>query len=852
MFDFLLRRFGKKQPDSISFSEEKKSARQAAANEVRQAAIRQAEALPDDEKEAAAFVLQSASADARFIAAQKIHSKALLEQIRNALRNTDRRVTRLAQSRLDAILQREKREAQIQDCVDLASRLKNEARLLPNLVADLDRQWEAVEKTDADAALFRRYEAIRDVIGQRLADQAALQREVMDTLSALLQLEKEEATLTPSEREDRLTVLLTSCENRVQSREWSALPQQLINDVDDAKARLAGNTQPHRQNHEALAVRMEMLQTWESADRSTLALKDLQQQWQTLPAGNDDERLSDLQARFDALFARLSRDDGAEREKTGQERSSTKAESLFADSLSLMKKAIEEGSVREATQQNERITHLDFSAFEPSSEQKTMLVQLRAELRNLADWARWGGHASREQLLRLVEALPQKNHSLEELAAAVADAREKWKALNESSGMASRSQWQQFDAACNHAYEPVMEYARLQAAAREQNKETAQALVDSARETLSTLKLPPQENAVSWRSLVEYQRQIQRAWQQIGPMTRKEKKRLITELDAIMHPVNELLKAEAKIEVQRRKELIEEARNLKPQDKKSGQMARQLQEKWQESARAFPLDSREDQKLWQQFRNASEAIFAHRSKLNEAAEKERLDSLSEKEKLCEKLETSQAETVEKIRQTLRETDGQWRTAGPVPKEQEGAVQKRYDVAVEALLSRMQVMREEEQNHRIAALIEKLSICQKGENALPDQPELADELKALWDAQPSDEWKKMLGPRFDAALNALAARDVAYVEILKSRQPHFSEQLIRLEIAAAIDSPPGFAEKRRQIQLEVLKDSFSGNRDVSSHDQLNALCVVPVLTDPLSADRIVRLVKKIKGAQPVGT
>ncbi|NLC23749.1 MAG: DUF349 domain-containing protein [Oxalobacter sp.] len=848
MFDFLLQRFGKKQPDSISFSEEKKNARQAAANEVRQAAIQQAEALPDDENEAAAFILQSSSADARFIAAQKVHSKVLLEQIRNALRNTDRRVTRLVQSRLDALSQREKQQEQILACVDLANHLKNEVHLLPNLVADLDRQWDTVKKADADdAGLVQQYEAIRDAIGQRLSDQAALQREVMDTLSALRQLEEEEAALTPPEREARLTVLLALSENRVQSREWTALPRHLINDVDEAKERLAGNTQQHRQNHEALAVRIEMLAAWESADLSTLTLKDLQQQWRAFPVGNDDERLSDLQARFDALAARVSRDDRQEHEKTGQKLSSTEIESLFAYSLSLMKKAIEEGSVREATQQSERITHLDFSVFEPSFEQKAMLVQLRSELRNLADWARWGGHASREQLLRIVEALPGKNYPLEELAAAVVDAREKWKALNESSGMASKSQWQQFDAACNHAYEPVMEYARSQAVAREQNKKKAQALVDSAREILSTLKLPPEENEMNWRSLVEYQRQVQRTWQQIGPITRKEKKRLNAELDAVMHPLDELLKEETKIEVQRRKELIEEVRNLEPQDKKSGRMARQLQEKWQERARAFPLDSREDEKLWQQFRSASEAIFAHRSKLNEVAEKERLDSLREKEKLCENLETNLAETVGKIQQALREADGQWRGAGPVPKEQEGVIQERYNAAVEALLSRMRTMQEEEKNRRIAALIEKLSICQKGENALPDQPELADELKSLWESQPSDEWKKMLRPRFDAALNALAARDAAYVEALKSRQSHLSEQLLRLEIAAAIDSPPEFAEKRRQVQLEVLKDSLSGNRNVSSHDQLNALCILPVLTDPLSADRIIRLVKKIKGA-----
>jgi len=848
MFDFLLQRFGKKQPDSISLSEEKRNARQAAANETRQAAIQEAHALPEDENEALAFILRSSSADARFIAAQKIHSKAALEQVRSAMRNTDRRVTRLMQSELDALSQREQHQEQVQACIELALRLKNETHLLPGQVADLDHQWSAVKKTDTDdgASLFQQYETVRSEIGLRLVNQAALQREVMDALSALKRLE-EDNTIMPPERDAQLAVLLASSENRLQSREWGSLPRHLVAEFDEAKTRLLEQAQLHAKKYAALALRIDVLEEWENADISSLKRDDLLKKWQSLPAGNDLPGSMELDARFDALAAHLAeRERPALEQKLEQRLSSSETASLFAQTLSLMKKAIEEGAVREATQQNEQIARLDFSTFEAEPEHKALLVALRAELKNLTDWARWSGKASREALLRMVEALPDKNYPLEELAAAVVDARGKWKALNETSGMADKNQWLQFDAACNRAYEPVMEYARAQAAAREQNREKAQALIDSTGEILSGLNLSSEKGDINWRELIEYQRQAQHAWLQIGPVMRKERKKLDAEFGQLMKPLNALLREEANNEIQRRQALIENIRALDPQDRKSARIARGLQEKWQESARIFPLDSREDRKLWQQFRNASEIIFAHRDKLNKEAEKARLHALHEKEKLCEKLETDQAETLETIQRVLKEADTKWRAAGPVSKEHDPAIQKRYDAAVNVLQSRVQTIRSEEKNRQVAVLVEKLTLCQKAEKAILDQPELADELKALWAAQPVGVWKKILGPRFDAALNALKEKDAAYAEVLKSRQPLLLDQLLRLEITASMDSPSDFSEKRRQIQLEVLKESLSGNRHVSPHEQLESLCALPVLTDAVSADRIIRLIEKTEG------
>ncbi|MDL2284003.1 DUF349 domain-containing protein [Oxalobacter sp. OttesenSCG-928-P03] len=847
MFDFLLQRFGKKQPDSTSFSEEKKNAQQAALNEARQAAILQAEQLPENESDAVAFILQSNFADARLIAAQKVYSKDALEQVRKAMRNTDRRVTRLMQSRLDEMTERDRQQNRIQTCIDSAENLKNEPHLLPNLVADLDRQWEAVRKTgNHDAAQIARYERIREEIGKRLADQASLQRQVMDTLAGLRKLEEDEAGLAPAERAARLNDLLAPSEAWSASQEWGALPRQLMQDFDEAATRLKDHADRHTEAFEVAKAREDALDEWERAGISALKPREVREKWQSLPPLHNRERMAALQARFDALISQAGSEDRSEKPDTGQKLSSAETASLFSYSLLLMQKAIQEGAVREASAQNDQISRLDFSVFEPTAEQKALLAELRAELKNLVGWARWGGQASREELIRIVESLPDRDHTLEELAAAVVDAREKWKALNESSGMASRSQWQQFDAACNRAYAPVLEYARSQAIVREQNVLKAQSLIDGVRETLSALNLDAADEKTDWRSLVEYQRRMQRAWQQIGPIARKEKKRLDAAFEQVMRPLNDPLKAQAKIEVAKRKALIDEVRKLDPEDRKASRAVRQLQEQWQESARQFPLDNREDQKLWQQFRSASEAVFSHRARLNEVADKERLEHLRQKENICEKLQTEHAKTIVEIKQALKNADAAWRAAGPVPKERESEIQARYDSAVGVLLARMQTIRDQEKIQQVETFFEKLAICHKLENAIPDHPEMLDSLKALWDRLPPDAGQEMLDSRFEKALKALTEKSASYREELVSRQPELQERLLRLEIMASIDSPPEFAERRRQIQMEVLKDALSGNRNVSEQDQLNTLCAMPVLTDAASAERLFRLLRKING------
>src|SRR5262245_47054666 len=139
MFDFIKRpvpatQIPPEQPDP-----------QAVQNQARQAALAQAAAFANDEAGALAFLLRCEFADARLQAAEHVHSRAALEEALKAMRNVDRRVAKLLQSRLDILQQQDLCKELAQQCVDDALKLIDHPHLLPNQVAELDRAWAAID-----------------------------------------------------------------------------------------------------------------------------------------------------------------------------------------------------------------------------------------------------------------------------------------------------------------------------------------------------------------------------------------------------------------------------------------------------------------------------------------------------------------------------------------------------------------------------------------------------------------------------------------------------------------------------------------------------------------------------------
>jgi exonuclease SbcC len=469
---------------------------------LRQQALAQADALGSDETAAAAFITACGVAEARLRAAQNIHTRAALETVQKAMRETDRRVARLMQQRLESLDRQEASAQRAREALERAQVLCVEPALRSNQVVEIEREWKAIDAPTAEAQ--GQFDLVHARLAQRLQAQTALQRRVLDTIAVL------RTTLAdPAAHADALDSRAQAADATLaavpQDVELPSLPKQLLPELSSLREQLQRLLDSAAAASAALTAREQMLDAWESAlaaerppeERPLPAV--MQRDWRALAPVADATRMQALQERFDGLLAQVApppvrKPKAAEKidhAATGPGAISTIAvdnERMPADpvegriqfgaALAALQGALEEGALQQAMEQDRLLRGIDIDGLRLPAPQQAALSAARAELGRLQGWARWGGTVSREELLAAVEALPQQGLPVTELAKKVGSMRERWRGLDASAGVAPRALWTRFDAACTSAYAPVAAHFAVLAQERAANAAKAQMLLD--------------------------------------------------------------------------------------------------------------------------------------------------------------------------------------------------------------------------------------------------------------------------------------------------------------------------------------------------------------------------------------
>src|SRR5471032_1457942 len=291
---------------------------------------------------------------------------------------------------------------------------------------------------------------------------------------------------------------------------------------------------------------------------------------------------------------------------------------------------------------------------------------------------------------------------------------------------------------------------------------------------------------------------------------------------------------------------------------------RRLQERWQEQAKALPLERKAEQALWQRFRAACDTIFAKRKETAHAADHERKVHLHAREALCQELETATFSGDDKaqlaaIAKTLRDTAAAWHAAGGVPRASEARITQRYQAAVATVQGQADAIKRRAGAAQANALRDKLRLCQALESAIGTPADGAAIDGADWQSRWSElpplatDYERALHGRFNAALGALdkvdEKRRSAYAEQLERNRAKLLDEVLRLEIVAGVDSGAEFARERLKMQVEVLQSSLkSGQKPQSATAAYLQLCAMPALADARTASRIEQLFRRIGASE----
>lgn len=841
MFEFLFKRPGDKPDGTPAEQAARPDPAAAPAGAQRALQAEQVKALAGDEAAAVEFILHSEFSELRLAAAELVHSPAQLERVHAAIRNTDRRVAKLMQSRLDAIRHHQSELQRGQACIDQAEQLLRDEKLTPNHVAELDRRWSVI----AAPELVPQFDAARGALAQRLEAQVVLQRGVIDSLAALRKLGA--SGLPAAEVGAQLEQMGAAHAAALAAPEHASLPRNLNNEFSAEHARLAASLGALEQGQGALASREELLANWQGALVASLDADALKKEWSKLPAVPAGEVAAALQQRFDALLATIPQEVRKPREARPAAAGKTPApgaDQHFLDELGALESALEQGSLHSAAEHDKALK--DSKGVRLTAAQSERLAHARGELKRLSDWARWGGNVSREELIKAVEQLATQSLAMSELAKKVGSMRERWKALDTLSGPAPKSLWERFDAACTAAYAPAAAHFKHLAEERHSNATRAQALIAEADAEAAKMESGA---SADWKHMAVMVQRLRLGWSHLGAIDRKEKKRLDQQFADALNILQGPLEQQRKSEVAHREELIGQVAALNAADRHALDALRAAQERWQELARALPLERKAEQAMWHRFRAACDAVFAKRKESAHAADAERRTHQVAKEAISARLEAAAEGSLDApaAARLLREAATEWHAAGPVPRAAEAKLEKRYHAAIAAVQQQADHARRAAGMAQASALRDKLRLCQQLEASLAQPEPAPEDWDARWAALPplQADYERLLAARFKAAQGALGGDRAAYVGLLEQNRPTLLQEILRLEIAAGIDSGSEFARERLKLQVEVLQSSLkSGQKPLTQAAQFQQLCAMPALADARTASRIEQLFARI--------
>jgi exonuclease SbcC len=796
-------------------------AREAQAAEIRSAVLEQVR----DIDILCAVAVEDPVAGVRRAALERIDDPRGWEIVARDARNRDKQISRLARERLDA---HRKRLADQETAGGLCAEL--EALAAAPMDAGTRQQflrltshWDRLE-TPPPSPLGERFGHARDLAAaaiERLnavvAERQALCAELENLMEGLRGAADTETLAVPG-LQDRL---------QQATDRWQALTPSLEDDNPLAQRfaelsrrfRLAldnlATDQARSAPLRALLQRAGEL-TANEGELDERSVSELQRRWEMFEPPASPRQAAMLQqefaARRDQLRERLKRQDTRRREALEE------AETLVTG----LDEALREGELERALSRRDRARHL-LKVGAGGDERKRAALQARLQrlhprLEQLRQWRHWGSGKARERLCAELEALAGSLHPAAELAARVRTAREDWKRIDRGEGPAPEALWQRFDRACTQAYAPYQRERRAQAERLAAHLARKQALI----EELDAFERETDWKTVDWRAADRTVRSAGERWRRIGAVPTRSRKTLEKDYRAVLARLESHLENERERELRRRRALIARVQQLAAATdlRSSVREVKEARDAWSPSVQA---DRGQEQQLWEAFRQACDAVFEKAKRERAAADNDRQANLERKRALCADLEglLDNPQTADhQLAQHFAAAAAQWGEIGEVPRQEAGAVERRYEALGERLAKRRQQASRAAQQALLLGARERSRLCERVETAVlqntlgeTERVALLEEVRQAWEALAPLDAPQTAGlqERFDRASRALAGDDAIRAGLLDALPWNLTRRLelcLEMEVAAGLDSPAEFGDARLRLQVSRLAEALS--------------------------------------------
>ena len=813
-----------------------------------------------------AIAKESPLIDIKHAAVEALVGEDALKRAEREFRDHDRRVHRTAKQRYESLVNRRVAGVSAAKLIETAAVLLHESSIPANRLVELDRAWTTLDATLVDEKLVADYQAIWTKLSALTRERGEQQ------LQAKRWLAEAEPALT------QLSILCASIASGAQERSEFAYTRAIVDTVLAATPVAPANAQAPQ--IEAKAIELQhALQLAAAIDTRLMLLEGLLQpvpavpvenpaldatesaevivpakppsptaRWRALPPVPDGNIAAILDARF-AHWQTAKSD--ARQARSFEARQHAKEESNIArqarsDALAVVvtglvdqaEAALAGGHLAETTKFLTAIDEACNNAKGVAVEKgmQTRIETLQGETARLKGWQHWGGGRVRDDLVVEAEALAKASTAekiaIKQHADAIENLRNRWKEVDKLGGATSRLLWQRFDVALKTAYLPVATHLAKLKAVRQENLAARNTLIDNLDAVKSTGEGGDETPGPlpDWRALARAIEFFQTEWRKCGPLEHtvphKAQPALAARMKASLARLDAPLSEARRIAQLEREKLIARA-NALAADTKNREVitkVRELQTEWQTHAKSLPLMRQVENALWTQFKTATDAVFTQRDAMHASRDAEFKANQATRETLIARLAGLVADTAPaEIKRTVSEVDGEWRKCGDAPRSEAAKLEAQFRSARDAAQQYLAGSAKRGWHSICDTLVGKLALCMEIEAAV-----VPEDVTARWASLPPLPalWEKALSARLAAAQSVTdeeADDDDAFEAI--------ATQLLQLESALEIESPPAFQAARRDLKLRAMKAAIEARQSVGITNTDIERWLGEVLTQP---------------------
>jgi len=790
--------------------------------DIRLAAI---ERLLDPEALAACAVNDAVTANRAF-AAEHLNEKQALEQVVRQIGKKDKNVYRIARRKLKEHTEREALPQRIrQESQTLCEKLESLGRF-ENWVQDralldlLDSQWAEIEP-HADEATRGRYVDKRErflasyrVYRQKHEARIAGEEARAANRAARRTLIEEFAACASMTDEQALDTHIGDISQRWQNLEPlpDAMHSPLARAYDSARREASERLDGLRTRRKAVVRLTKLL---ESA-RKTLEqsrpidgnqMRKLLQEALSLQATEGMDKT--LREDFHEIRGRLEERLGKQVQHAEQRLEEAQGK------LTELAEAVEAGELKRAEplfQSLQACVDLGESSGLPHKRLTAISDALRAlapRVRDLQKWRKWGSDTHREGLCQAMEALETADIPLEAKTLRLHDLQMDWKVLDKGGSPVNHPLWDRFHSAAEKVYACCKPYLDQQALERE----TARAEREALCEQLEAFLEQVDWERIDWKQALRAEREMRKGWAAMGEVEGRHRRTLERRFHRAIKRLDDRLSEERSKNQAFKRGLIDQVEALmeEPALDRAIESCKRIQRDW---FTTVPTRQKDENRLWQRFRAACDAVFARRRQKHDALTAELDENLKTREAICadaESLACSDLDS-ESLRTELRAIEGRWQNTEsmPLPRQGAGALNERWRAALKQVRQRQLQILEAQRQASLDLLARQAAVCRDLEQAVEAGEVGAGQItdgEVAWKSLPKQSDKVLqqsIEARFRMSLEAATNGGDALRDALRENAKQRAELCLHLEILAQIESPPEHMQERLAFQVNRLK------------------------------------------------